>query len=90
MANPSSDQVKHASRTSDHDAVSGIALCGVTDGRLTRPGQIVNCPNCRVILNHTRQQYPQHAGYGDWRLTTDQRRKAARDFVADMNGGSDD
>jgi hypothetical protein len=84
------EQVMHASRTSDSDTTSGIALCGITDGRLTHPKQTVNCPNCRVILNHTRQQYPQHAGFSDWRLTSDQRRQAARDFVADMNGGADD
>jgi len=86
--NPTKETIRHASRASDYAA--GIALCGVTDERLTRPKQTVNCPECRVILNHIRQHYPQHADYTDWRLTADQRRKAARDFVADMHGGSDD
>lgn len=81
---------RHASRTSDSDTASGIALCGVTDGRLTRPKQTVNCPNCRVILNHVRKAYPQHAGYTDWRATAKQKREATAAFIADMHGGADD
>jgi hypothetical protein len=80
------EKTRHASR------MGGISssLCGELTGRMSRPKESVNCPDCRTILNHVRQQYPQHANYTDWRLTAEQRQQAARDFVADMHGGAND
>jgi hypothetical protein len=59
-------------------------LCGATTGRATRPEESVNCPMCRVILNHVRQVYPSHAEYTDWRLTAKQRREAAESMYRDL------
>lgn len=81
-----SSEVRHAGRMEDDRS----ALCGADTGRPTRPKESVNCPDCRTILNHTRQVYPQHAGYNDWRLTAQQRRDSVAAFVADMHGGADD
>lgn len=78
---------RHASQTSDRSSPS---LCGASTGRTTYPKESVNCPDCRVVLNHTRRQYPQHADYGDWRLTDKERKQAAAAFVADMHGGAND
>lgn len=80
------EMVRHAGRMDDDRS----ALCGSTTGRATRPKESVNCPSCRVILNHVREVYPQHAGHTDWRSTAAQRRRAARDMAADMMGGAND
>lgn len=82
----SKQQVRHAGIG---DLGNG-RLCGDLGGRATKPQEHVNCPACRVILNHVRERYPEHAGYGDWRMTAAQAQKAALDFVADMNGGAND
>lgn len=74
--------VRHAARMAD-----SFSLCGSSSGRLTKPHESVNCPTCRVILNHVRDRYPEHAGYTDWRLTKDQERQAARDMYRDLVGG---
>lgn len=79
-------RVIHAGRMGDDRS----ALCGASTGRATRPRETVNCPTCRVILNHVRDAYPEHAEYTDWRSTPEQLRQAARDMVADMHGGADD
>ncbi len=76
---------RHAARTSDGDF-----LCGPGEGRVTEPKESVNCPMCRTILNNVRERYPEHADYDDWRLTRAQERQAARDMVADMQGGACD
>lgn len=73
---------RHASKLDD----SREALCGEQAGRLTRPKESVNCPTCRVILNHVRARYPEHAEHYDWRLTTDQMREAAADMYRDLVG----
>jgi len=73
---------RHASKLDD----SKETLCGETGGRLTKPKELVNCPTCRVILNHVRGRYPEHARYGDWRLTKDQMREAAADMRRDIYG----
>lgn len=78
----SKEIVRHASRMAD-----SYSLCGSSSGRLTKPMESVNCPTCRVILNHVRDQYPEHAEYTDWRLTKDQERQAARDMYRDLVGG---
>jgi hypothetical protein len=82
------EMIRHASNG------HGGLLCGPQQinhrGRITRPKETVNCPDCRVVLNHIRELYPQHAGYMDWRLTAEARRQAAADFVADMCGGAND
>lgn len=78
--------IRHASRMEG----SSQSLCGSQEGRATRPKESVNCPECRVILNHVRHAYPQHAGHTDWRSTAEQRRQAARDMAADMMGGAND
>lgn len=88
----STESVRHASRESQ----GSTALCGRDVGgrehRMTRPKELVNCPDCRVVLNHVRKQYPEQGGsyYGDWRLKPESEKKAARDMLADMYGGADD
>ena len=77
---------RHASLTS----VGHSRLCGDGVGRITQPGETVNCPACRVTLNHLRQQYPERFDYQDIRPTKEQARRAAQDMVADMYGGADD
>lgn len=76
---------RHAARTSAEDF-----LCGAGEGRTTKPKEVVNCPMCRVILNNLWKRYPEHDEYGDWRLTPEQERSAARDMLADMRAGADD
>lgn len=73
---------RHASKLED----SQEPLCALPGGRLTKPNESTNCPRCRAILNHVRQQYPQHAEYTDWRLTKEQMREAARDMARDLLG----
>lgn len=70
-------------------AYGGETLCGA-GGETTLPRETVNCPDCRVALNHLRHRYPEHAQYADWRLTREQERKAVEGMVADMYGGVDD
>lgn len=84
---PDTAAIRHASKTSDRRSAP---LCGVVVGRTTAPKESVNCPECRVILNHVRNNYPAHAVYTDWRLTPAQARKAVDRMVADMYGGTDD
>jgi hypothetical protein len=79
------DVILHASRLDDDSAT----LCTANvdrKNRKTRPNESVNCPTCRAILNHVRERYPQHADYGDWRLTREQMREAARDMARDLLG----
>jgi hypothetical protein len=79
---PAEKQVRHASRLDD----SKQSLCGESPGYLTRPRETINCPTCRVILNHVRDRYAQD-GYSDRRLTKDEMRQAAREMYADLVGG---
>jgi hypothetical protein len=67
MTEPTRKVVRHASHPEPDRA-----LCGARNGSRTRPKEQVNCPECRVILNHVRYRYPAHARYGDWRLTREQ------------------
>jgi hypothetical protein len=67
MTEPTRKVVRHASHPEPDRA-----LCGARNGSRTRPKEQVNCPECRVILNHVRDRYPAHARYGDWRLTREQ------------------
>lgn len=78
------EKTRHASQMED----SQFSLCGERVGKrgLTEPKDVVNCPTCRAILNHVRQQYPQHAEYADWRLTKEQMSEAARDMARDLLG----
>jgi hypothetical protein len=62
------------------------SLCGLA-GRSTRPKEVVNCPTCRVILNHLRSAYPAHAEYTDWRPTKAQLAEAADAMHRDLVGG---
>lgn len=82
---PTTDRIRHASLTS----LNHSRLCGGV-GRITQPGETVNCPACRATLNHLRQQYPARFDYEDIRPTKAQARQAARDMAADMMGGADD
>jgi len=84
MMKPVIHETLHASRGDD------IALCGADGGRLTRPKETVNCPGCRVAINHVRDRYPHHSEYTDWRLTPEQERRATQRLLADMYGGADD
>jgi hypothetical protein len=85
MTEPTRKVVRHASHPEPDRA-----LCGARNGSRTRPKEQVNCPECRVILNHVRDRYPAHARYGDWRLTREQKRRATARMAADMYGGDDD
>lgn len=76
-------ETRHAACTSDEYP---DALCGADDGAFTNPRETVNCPQCRVILNHVRRSFPWHAGYTDWRLTKEQARAAVSGMAADARG----
>lgn len=80
---PSKELIRHASAVDDRQ----LNLCSAAGGHRTKPKESVNCPACRVIMNHVRDRYPEHASYTDWRLTRDQVRQAARDMRADLVGG---
>lgn len=95
MSIPTPDNRNHPIRHASNGR--GAPLCGSTvehlrkvPSRFTQPKEAVNCPECRVVLNHVRDRYPEHASYTDWRLTAEEQRRAAADFVADMHGGADD
>jgi hypothetical protein len=78
--------IRHAGRMDD----DRNPLCGA-QGRATRPKETVNCPDCRVILNHIRSAYPAHAEYTDWRLTKAEKARAAEDMYRDLVlGGAGD
>lgn len=74
------DRVRHARAIAD----APDALCGARTGRNTRPTESVSCPQCRVILNHVRRTYPEHADYTDWRPTKAQRHEAASAMYRDL------
>lgn len=77
----------HAGREAGEETV---ALCGQPNGRISEPGDTVNCPSCRVTLNHIRQAFPEHAGYSHWGLSPADARRAAQDMAEDMRAGADD
>lgn len=79
-------RIRHAGSGSGRGAEP---LCG-DYGQVSRPGDTVNCPSCRTVLNHVRRAYPEHAGYTDWRPTTSQLREASKRMAADIYGGADD
>lgn len=70
-------KVHHASQSEG----TRLTLCGSSTGRTTRPHEIVNCPDCRVILNHVRQNFRE---YTDWRLTRADKRSAAESMYRDL------
>jgi len=59
-------RMRHAGQTSDNHPTS---LCGIDGVKCTQPGETVDCPDCRVILDHVRSTYPEHARYSDWRAS---------------------
>lgn len=65
-------------------------LCGLPSGRRTRPKEGVTCAECRSILTHVRDRYPNHASFTDWRLTAHEEKRAVEGMIADMRGGHDD
>lgn len=77
--------IRHAGRLDDDSATLCTANVD-SRNRKTRPGESINCPTCRAILNHVRQRYPEHAGHTDWRSTREQTREAARDMARDLLG----
>ncbi len=53
-------------------------------GRRTKPGETVNCPACRTMLNALRERYPVQWDYQDKRLTKAEAKAAAADMRRDM------
>jgi hypothetical protein len=71
------EKVRHASRMEG----SRQTLCGSEEGRTTRPHESVNCPDCRVVMNHVSRNY---RDYFDWRMTAKERRGAADAMYRDL------
>lgn len=68
----------HATRMEDLDSF----LCPSMTGRAAKPGEIVNCPECRVAINHVKRNYSEF--YANTTMTKEQKREAARDMYRDL------
>lgn len=66
----STPETRHAGLNTVHGH-AGPYLCRAVTvsqyGRRTKPGEAVNCPDCRIVLNALRLKYPEAKGYQDGR-----------------------
>lgn len=70
--------VRHATRSED----SKDTLCGKW-GKSAKPGDTVNCPDCRVAINHVQRNYDRST-YINTTLTKEQKREAAEAMYRDL------